>query len=94
MIFYISNFGLFWSIVGSEYGCVEDEIFFQRSCYALHQSERPLVWMQAEEECKLSGGHLVSIMSEDEMKVLHYLLTTLWQTDRTETYIGMKEKLC
>ena len=63
------------------------------NCYNFHIATRAVTWPQAEDICQANNGHLVSIMSQDEMTFVHFLLTTRWHTEETRTYIGTERTL-
>ncbi|XP_063967679.1 uncharacterized protein LOC135157100 [Lytechinus pictus] len=64
--------------------------YFRRSCYKLFVSSVVITWNEAEAECEtIEDAHLISIHDKDEMTMLHYMISTQWQTVDTKTYIGL-----
>ena len=61
---------------------------YNNNCYTFHTTFKALVWLEAETACQAQGGHLVSVMSQEEMTFIHYLLTSRWRTEESSTYIG------
>lgn len=53
-------------------------------------SPQGISWVEAEKRCEAShnGGHLTSIMGEEEMQVVHHLIMTILGTTEADTYIG------
>lgn len=75
----------------------ESWVLFKERCYSLNVSpHHAITWQEAEENCQTiaPGGHLVSISSSDEMIFLHYMLTTEWITNATESFIGNPSSFC
>eukprot|EP00057_Strongylocentrotus_purpuratus_P026443 XP_011680917.1 PREDICTED: low-density lipoprotein receptor-related protein 2-like [Strongylocentrotus purpuratus] len=70
--------------------CPSDWDYFRRSCYKLVISSDVITWNEAEAECQtIEGAHLISIHDKDEMTMLHYMISTQWETTETKTYIGL-----
>lgn len=72
--------------------CGDKSHRFGVHCYSFHADIKAVTWTQADGLCHLVGGYLVSIMSEDEMTFIHYLLTSRWRTEETRTYIGKHDE--
>ena len=47
-----------------------------------------VTWLEAEHQCTSLNAHLVSIMDEDEMQVVHNLIYIALGTKEAKTYIG------
>ncbi len=69
--------------------CDDNGLKYLHNCYTFYSSVKTLTWPQAEATCRVSGGNLVSIMNQDEMIFIHYMLTTRWRTDLPQIYIGI-----
>ena len=61
---------------------------YKDSCYAAFSMAQGISWTEAESRCNRDYGHLVSIMDEDEMHVVHFIILTLLGTKEMKTYIG------
>ena len=74
--------------------CLSGWKYFRGSCYRAYNEIEPLQWYDAENKCNVFGegldGHLVSILDRDEMLVILYWLTNVWNSTRyREYYIGL-----
>lgn len=63
-------------------------IRYKDSCYAAFSMAQGISWFEAESHCESNNAHLVSIMDEDEMQVVHYIILSLLGTKETKTFIG------
>ncbi|EEC17514.1 hypothetical protein IscW_ISCW012140 [Ixodes scapularis] len=58
----------------------------------MYEETDPLQWYEAEAKCGALGkgrsGHLVSILDEKEMAIIHYFLTDIWKAHKKSLYIG------
>lgn len=73
---------------------LENWSFYRGFCYNAFFERESLQWYQAEERCaqfeKNRDGHLVSILDQQEMFVVHYLLINKWNaTPFKSIYIGL-----
>ena len=68
--------------------CPDHSKAFQGNCFSYQRSTTPLRWTAAEELCKQDGGHLASIRSEEEMEIIHTLLTEHSVERGSAVYIG------
>lgn len=61
----------------------------------MYEEPDPLQWYEAEAKCAAWGkgrsGHLVSILDEREMAIIHYFLTDIWKAHRKSLYIGLTD---
>lgn len=78
----------------SNNACPAKWSYYRDHCYRAFKEQESLQWYKAEEKCSDLGkgrdGHLVSIQDEKEMKVVHYLLTSVWKSEpNTSFYIGL-----
>lgn len=71
-------------------GCEENWYGFKNSCYGMQRKTFGLTWIEAESECRVKGGHLVSIADQSEMEFMHYLVT-VQSNDSSDNraYIGI-----
>lgn len=74
--------------------CLYGWQYFRGSCYKAYNEIEPLQWYDAENKCNAYGegldGHLVSILDKNEMLVILYWLTNVWNSARyKEYYIGL-----
>lgn len=74
--------------------CLPGWHYFRDSCYRAFSEDEPLQWYDAENKCNAHGkgldGHLVSILDQDEMYVILYMLTYVWRSARyRDYYIGL-----
>lgn len=81
-------------IINHNNNCLKDWIYFRGSCYKAYNELEPLQWYDAENRCNYHGegldGHLISILDEDEMLVVLYLLTNVWKSIKHQDYyIGL-----
>jgi hypothetical protein len=78
-----------WLLSGNK--CPQDWVLWRSNCYTSLLLPQGVTWPDAEKRCTQTSqqeAHLVSIMSEDEMMVIHFLLTQKWRTAETRAYIG------
>ena len=68
--------------------CGDSWVRYKAACYRFRAEEKGVTWYRAEELCESDGSHLVSIMDESEMLMLHSLLVGPWMTSLSRTYIG------
>lgn len=75
--------------------CPQQWKFYQDHCYNMYEEPDPLQWYEAEAKCAAWGkgrsGHLVSILDEREMAIIHYFLTDIWKAHRKSLYIGLTD---
>ena len=82
--------------------CPDGWTAYHDHCYRPYQDVSGVTWVESEQRCQSLGGHLVSIDTEQEMALVHgllsnasYLISLLEQENAQETidvYIG--KKLC
>ncbi|XP_063079975.1 macrophage mannose receptor 1-like [Engraulis encrasicolus] len=68
----------------SQLQCKEGYVQFQDSCYSLTGASDD-TWANAEQQCKFSGGHLVSISNKEENEFVKSLFE---KTDNKVVWIG------
>ncbi|XP_070573185.1 uncharacterized protein [Ptychodera flava] len=73
-----------------DYQCDDNWNLYDKHCYKFYKAE-PISWMEAENDCKQKNSHLVSILYHAEMVYIHYMLSTHWRSEFTETYIGLTD---
>ena len=61
---------------------------FRDSCYKTFALPQGISWLEAEQQCAGYNSHLTSIMDQEEMQVIHYLILTVLGTQEAKTYIG------
>lgn len=71
--------------------------FYRGHCYRAYKERESLQWHDAEEKCsfisKGRDGHLVSILDQKEMKVVHHFLTREWHSRPNNSfYIGLIDR--
>ncbi|XP_065296530.1 uncharacterized protein [Dermacentor albipictus] len=75
--------------------CPQQWKFYNDHCYNMYEEPDPLQWYEAEAKCAAWGkgrsGHLVSILDEREMAIIHYFLTDIWKAHRKSLYIGLTD---
>ncbi|XP_075748630.1 uncharacterized protein LOC119172579 isoform X1 [Rhipicephalus microplus] len=75
--------------------CPQQWKFYNDHCYNMYEESDPLQWYEAEAKCAAWGkgrsGHLVSILDEREMAIIHYFLTDIWKAHRKSLYIGLTD---
>ena len=75
--------------------CPKDWKYYKKHCYrAFLQQEESLQWFEAEAKCNNAGrgrdGHLVSILDEHEMKMIHHWIRNDWNASINDAiYIGL-----
>ncbi|CAD5123495.1 DgyrCDS11838 [Dimorphilus gyrociliatus] len=72
--------------------CPGNWIHYEKSCYRYHSQETTMTWIDAESTCQTKKSHLLSIMNEGEMSIIHHLLTTEWRSNNTRTFIGLNDR--
>ena len=73
-------------ITGSR--CPLSWVEYTDQCYTATRLAQGVPWVEADRLCNEDGAHLVSIMDEDEMQVVHHLIMTMLGSSESETYIG------
>ncbi|RWS29722.1 relaxin receptor-like protein, partial [Leptotrombidium deliense] len=73
--------------------CPKDWSYYNEHCYRA-VFDKALQWYEAESRCAEMGkgrdGHLVSILDEHEMSVVHHLLINVWKSPPYQAfYIGL-----
>lgn len=76
----------FFLIVGTL--CPESWTHYRGSCYSTTRVAQGLTWVEAEQQCERQGAHLTSIMDEEEMQVINYLIIMMLGTQEAKVYIG------
>ncbi|CAN7979977.1 unnamed protein product, partial [Ixodes pacificus] len=75
--------------------CPTNWKFYNDHCYNMYEETDPLQWYEAEAKCGALGkgrsGHLVSILDEKEMAIIHYFLTDIWKAHKKSLYIGLTD---
>ncbi|KAG1705818.1 G-protein coupled receptor GRL101 [Nymphon striatum] len=74
--------------------CLPNWIHYNEHCYGLFQRNEALKWYDAEANCneKHQFSHLLSILDKNEMDVIQYLLTTVWNVSVENIYIGLTDE--
>ena len=63
-------------------------VSYRGACYKQNTVQQSLTFSEAEAECVKEDAHLTSILSDNEMLFIHYLLTVYSITSSSRTYIG------
>ncbi|XP_071809338.1 uncharacterized protein [Asterias amurensis] len=78
------------AVIPTSENCKDESwYYFQEHCYRFFENDEKIRWSDAEGECKVENGHLVSIMKIDEAEFIHVMLTTIWHRGNLSTYIGL-----
>ncbi|XP_071948833.1 uncharacterized protein [Antedon mediterranea] len=73
--------------------CSPEWIFYGNACYRNFSNMQYITWTDAKWECEQMNAHLVFVSTELEMEFIHYMLTHFWNSEHTEVYIGLSDRL-
>lgn len=84
-------------LIAPRNACPKQWNFYKGHCYRAFSERESLQWYEAEARCASAGkgrdGHLVSILDENEMFVVHHLLVNVWKAiPYSAMYIGLVDK--
>lgn len=69
--------------------CPDSWTHYKDSCYYAKALPQSITWLEAEDQCEqTNGAYLASIMDEEEMAFINYLIIDTLGTKEAKTYIG------